>query len=134
MQSTLGFAPEVHTKTIWHTTVGQHVFASKVNSNLKERTGTDWQLEFTPEMSGALKKALIHVDNIDQHVNEALRYVTLLYLNRIQMKSRLDHIRENPLRAQPRGCNGRERGDLPHAKLSSSSHFTDFMKEQQKFR
>lgn len=134
--ATMGFASYVDFTNQWLTDAGRSHFLQKVQNKVENDVGFKVDLEYDQEMEKALVSATASRSN-DQHaraVQEAVDYVSLVVVQRLKMRTRLDEIKANMLRLPPRGIDSRIKGDLPMEVLGTNTHYAKFVQQQSAYR
>lgn len=136
MKSTMGFAPVRECPcSSWQTEQGRAKFLQTVQSKIDAAIGEPVEIHDASELVDILSKAVSVRGDDPSVVNEAIEYCVQMCVNRVRMGKRLDSIRDNAIRNQPRGCYNREKGCLPMKEVrGTSTTYADFIKQQQSFR
>ena len=133
-ESTMGFAPEISAHiSKWKTPEGEREFLNIVQRRTEEKIGENITLENPNELLAILQSTIFYDE--DLQIRELIAYCTQLLVGRIRMHRRIESMRNDNIKLQPRGCYDREKGCMPMAEKSNSeSTYANFLKQQQSFR
>lgn len=129
MNSTLGFSTFTD-ESKWSSMQGKHDFLELINQKLSSYNIT---LSYSKEIDEALQSCICSGVS-DRKIDEAASYIVEIFLGRLSMQQRLNDIKKNPIRNQPRGVDERIKGDMPLPMIRSQQFYDKFKKNQHQFR
>lgn len=138
IKSTLGFLPESQRKpSYWMTENGHDQFIQLVQTRLNTMFEQNIFIDDKSELLNLLDKTILVRGEEGEIVDEVVEYCIQMCAGRVNLGRKLESMKHDMIRLEPRGCYGREKGCLPSQELKSvanGSMYTKFLEEQQKFR
>tara|TARA_Y100000746_G_scaffold229713_1_gene239864 strand:- start:2746 stop:3156 length:411 start_codon:yes stop_codon:yes gene_type:complete len=136
MKSTMGLSPIIKkTESKWNTEEGKQLFFDIVKQKVSDYFQMDVNIENEEEVHDILKKTLYSSESNDENIQEAIHHAVHVLVNRLKYQQRLQSIRDDMIRLQPRGTDDREKGCLPMNDVKNhGSRYSNFLKNQQQYR
>ena len=138
IKSTLGFSPESKREpSNWMTTNGHEQFIQLIQTKLDTLFGENIFIDDKTELLEILDKTIMVRGDENDIIDEVVEYCFQMCVGRVNMGRKLESMKDDIIRLEPRGCYGREKGCLPSQELRSvanGSMYTKFLEEQRKFR